>query len=131
MLHCEIKSNYTQERILPSQSDLTFNLLSNDFPTLHNHDEFWEFLIVLEGSLYNNIDGVSRHVKPNTVYFLRPNDTHSLTYDGKNNVLYVNFVISDQLIRTIFTDAKISYGGLRAAESDILADIGRKTHGVA
>lgn len=109
MLHCEIKSNYTQERILPSQSDLTFNLLSNDFPTMHNHDKFWEFLIVLEGSLFNNIGHNRIHVRPNTVFFLRPDDTHSLTYDGKSNVLYVNFVISDRLIRTVFADAGIPY----------------------
>ena len=109
MLHCEIDKNFTQERISPSQSDLTFNLLSNDFPTLHNHNEFWEFLIVLEGSLINNIDHESTQVKPNTVFFLRPNDTHSLNYNGRDNVLYVNFVIADRLIRSIFEEAKISY----------------------
>ena len=109
MLHCEMDNNFTQERILPGQSDLTFNLLSNDFPTLHDHKEFWEFLIVLEGSLINNIDRERIQVKPNTIFFMRPKDMHSLTYDGHEDVLYVNFVISDKVMRSILKEAKISY----------------------
>lgn len=50
MLHCTIENNYTQERILPEQSDLTFNLLSTDFPDFHDHKNFWEFLILSDFS---------------------------------------------------------------------------------
>lgn len=123
MLRCDIINNYTQEKIFANQSDLTFNLLSNDFTTLHTHNAFWEFLIVLEGKLINYYNKTETTILPNTIVLLRPNDMHALLYKDKNAVLYINFVITDRLIRQTFENAKIDYDTICGQTDAISFDI--------
>lgn len=119
MLHCTIENNYTQERILPEQSDLTFNLLSTDFPDFHDHKNFWEFLILLEGSLSNHVGRTEFEMHPNDIFLLRPNDSHKLRSVGNSPVLYVNFVLTDSLVRSVFSMSGISYDALISRSAPI------------
>lgn len=59
-------------------SQVDFQIKYNDYNYLHDHDYF-ELLIILNGSYINQINGVDYVGTSNDAYLLRPSDLHKLT----------------------------------------------------
>jgi len=57
---------------------------SNDYNILHDHDYF-EFILILNGSYINYINGEDYIGAINDAYLLRPGDTHKIINYGENN----------------------------------------------
>ena len=69
MLVCKIPKN--TERFF-------FHIQHKDWPHLHVHDGYWEFMIVTKGTLVHKINGEKYELPQNTLCLIRPNDAHSL-----------------------------------------------------
>lgn len=72
---------------------LTSHQIYHDYPHFHTHD-YWEFMIVTEGSYRHEINGLSLKAGVNSAYLIRPEDCHAIFGEGEKaghlNILIQN-----------------------------------------
>lgn len=78
-----------------STFDLKYNF--TDYPHMHSHD-FWEFMIVTEGSYLHRINGKAELMTKNTCYLLRPKDRHSL-HALNSEPKHINLAVSEEILK--------------------------------
>lgn len=78
-----------------SAFDLQYNF--SDYPYMHSHD-FWEFMIVTEGSYLHRINGKAELITKNTCYLLRPKDRHSL-HTLNASPKHINLAVSADILK--------------------------------
>lgn len=84
---------------LPSNStNLSFHYNHAPWIETHIHD-FWEIMLVTDGSYIHNINGQFRQLKKDTLCLIRPNDKHSILASDNINASHINIRIRDSLIR--------------------------------
>ncbi len=80
-----------------SKYDLSFQYIFKDFPILHDH-EYWEFPIVLSGSIKHTINNTCCTIDKNTAYLIRPGDCHKLE-KLSSSVSMLNILMLDSFVR--------------------------------
>ena len=79
--------------------DVSYHWLDYSYPFFHTHD-FFEFLIVTEGTVNHVIDGSSIIMKKNDMCFVRPSDNHAL-FNMSNTCRHLNFNITYDYVKKI------------------------------
>lgn len=72
-----------------------------DFNHLHTHD-FWEFLIIFDGSYLHRINDKNVTVQKNSLCVIRPSDKHAMQAVGEN-VGELNLQVSDETAQKVFS----------------------------
>lgn len=54
---------------MPSDSEAYFYFRTGDYPILHSHDGYWEFIYVTSGEYTHEINGELRVIKPGLFAF--------------------------------------------------------------
>lgn len=71
------------------------------FPILHDHN-FYEFFIILEGSITHLINEQQIILRKGHMVFIRPEDVHSFSRNNEE-VHFINLAISNHTINELFT----------------------------
>ena len=70
-----------------------FWINQTDFRTMHSHEDYWEFSVVMSGTIHNHLNGKTFVCPPGTMFYSTTKDVHSLASDD-NNIRYVNFTVA-------------------------------------
>lgn len=81
--------------LLLDKSNVTaqFWINQTDFRAMHSHEDYWEFSVVISGSICNRLNGETFICTPGTMFYCTTKDVHNLTSNDKN-VRYVNFTVA-------------------------------------
>lgn len=81
--------------LLRDKSNVTaqFWINQTDFRTMHSHEDYWEFSVVMSGTIHNHLNGKTFVCPPGTMFYSTTKDVHSLASDD-NNIRYVNFTVA-------------------------------------
>lgn len=78
-----------------TQYNYLYAINTADYPTMHSHVDYWEFCIVIEGTLKNCIVGQKTVLcEKNTVCFMSTSDQHSLLKASKQ-LRYINISVRE------------------------------------
>ena len=77
------------------------------YPTLHNHSDYWEIIIVTKGKILNvESSGKSICLPSGTLHIVRPNDEHFIAPDSEKGEIspfqYFNIAIKSSLLEAQF-----------------------------
>lgn len=72
--------------------NLFFYIKYQDYPLLHTHD-YWEFVLVLKGTIIHKINGQVEELPQNSLCLVRPHDVHSLHNKKKQVSQHLNLGI--------------------------------------
>lgn len=72
--------------------NLFFHVKYQDYPILHTHD-YWEFMLVLKGTVVHKINGRVEELEQNSLCLIRPHDVHSLHNKKKQISQHLNLGI--------------------------------------
>ena len=81
--------------LLRDKSNVTAQFWINqaDFRAMHSHEDYWEFSVVMSGTIHNHLNGETFVCPPGTMFYCTTKDVHSLACDD-NNIRYVNFTVA-------------------------------------
>lgn len=93
-----MEKKYFKENVnalLLDKSNVTTQFLINQtvFRPIHSHEDYWEFSVVMKGTIYNHINGKIFACTPGTMFYCTTKDVHNLTSNDKY-VRYVNFTVA-------------------------------------
>ncbi len=71
---------------------------NNDWPLLHSHN-YWEFIVVTQGSLIHKINGEKDMLQENDICLIRPQDTHSLHNLPKQSSCHLGIRFPDKFFK--------------------------------
>lgn len=71
------------------------------FPLVHDHN-FYEFFLILEGSIKHHINSSTIDLQKGHMVFIRPTDFHSFSY-LKGDCHFINLAILEKTIAELFT----------------------------
>lgn len=71
------------------------------FPLLHDHD-YYEFFLIVEGSLKHHINGQTVVLEKGHMVFIRPKDVHSFLWNNEE-VHFINLAIVEKTIDELFS----------------------------
>ena len=109
--------------VIADKMNCTYNVLNIDFLLHHNHDEFWEFTILTDGTLHNYLNGKQYTYEKGTLFFLTNDDCHHVKRKGNTQIRYINLMvkkdyllgyinsISNDFLKFIIKILSISYSG--------------------
>lgn len=86
---------------MPSDSKAYFYFRTGDYPILHSHDGYWEFIYVTSGEYTHEINGKLRVIKAGTLCVLRPDDAHCTRENTKRST-YITFCVKDEYFLMLF-----------------------------
>ena len=75
-----------------------YHIRSIDFPLPHNHDGYWEFSILAEGSLYNILNGKKILCKSPCIFYATTKDEHSLKKASATKIRLINLIVRETAI---------------------------------
>lgn len=88
---------------LPKNSkNMFFHIKNGSYKYLHNHKNYWEFMVVVSGEYRHKINGREVSVKENTLCAIRPNDVHSLIAKDEKKCCHVNIGLREDYLQQIF-----------------------------
>ena len=73
---------------------------TGDFPVMHSHEDYWEFTVVTNGTLENNVNGKKQICTPGTLFYCTTKDIHNLTSNEKS-LRYVNFTVTEEAMKQL------------------------------
>lgn len=73
--------------------DLFYHIKYQDYPYTHTHD-YWEFVLVLKGTIIHKINGETRVMSEGTLCLIRPHDVHSLHNKKREMSQHLNLGIT-------------------------------------
>lgn len=81
--------------LLLDKSNVTTQFLINktDFRAMHSHEDYWEFSVVTNGTIYNHLNGKTFACTPGMMFYCTTKDVHNLTSDNKD-IRYVNYTVA-------------------------------------
>lgn len=71
----------------------------NDYLLLHTHN-YWEFMLILNGTMYHKINGKLLRLERNTLCVIRPDDKHMLKR-ASFETSHINFITSSDLMKKL------------------------------
>jgi len=86
---------YFKSEVFDYDMDFHIQYMSSANEKIHMHD-FFEFVYVLEGNLYNEVDGKSYFLTPGSLVFIGYDQTHKIYGDTK--VAYVNILFNSNFL---------------------------------
>ena len=79
-----------------------FYFRNGDYPIMHSHDDYWEFIYVTGGEYTHEINGKKRILKKNALCLLRPDDMHA-TFDNTGSSTYITYCVTNDYL-TMFVN---------------------------
>ena len=81
----------------------TYHCNQFEYPFFHKHLDYWEFTLVVRGSLINQIDDKINLCFTNTFFITQTNVNHRVLKNKKENeqIKYYNFIVRESKIKTI------------------------------
>ena len=78
--------------------NLFFHIKYQDYPILHTHD-YWEFMLVLKGTIVHKINGEVQELEQNSLCLIRPSDVHSLHNKKKQVSQHLNLGVDAEYFK--------------------------------
>ena len=76
----------------------TYQDLGIDFLRPHTHADYWEFTVLLEGSIINYLNGKPHLYPKGTLFFLTTEDYHHIKRKANQKIRYINILIKNDFI---------------------------------
>lgn len=71
-----------------------------DYPILHDHS-YWEFMLIMKGTIIHKINGEKREVEQNKLCLIRPSDVHSIHNKRKLASQHLNLGIDSNYFKNV------------------------------
>lgn len=78
--------------------DADVNLVGCEFPQLHDHKDYWEFWIVMDGKCVHRINGKDYHMEGGDGILIRPKDRHCSQNAGQAPFSHIVLAVREILI---------------------------------
>lgn len=75
-----------------------YHIRSLDFPLSHNHDGYWEFSILAEGSIYNTLNGKKILCENPCIFYSTTKDEHSVKKAIEKKMRLINLIVREKAI---------------------------------
>ena len=75
-----------------------YHIRSIEYPLPHSHNDYWEFSILAEGSLYNILNGKKILCESPCVFYATTKDNHSVKKASEKHFLLINLIVRDTTI---------------------------------
>lgn len=73
----------------------SYSVNTTDYPTMHSHTDYWEFCILLQGSIKNQILGAGTQLYvEKTLFFMTTQDRHAM-FKASPQIRYVNIPVRE------------------------------------
>lgn len=79
------------------QMNFSYHINSFDYPTMHSHADYWEFTIVLNGSMNNYSKGKTLY-PTGSVLISTTRDSHFILNASKSPLQYVNLIVREDYV---------------------------------
>lgn len=79
-------------------NELFFHIQYKDYPFLHSHRGYWEFMLVTDGTLYHKLNGKRRELTKGTLCIIRPQDAHSMHNPKGGTSSHLNLGVTSQFL---------------------------------
>jgi AraC family cel operon transcriptional repressor len=89
--------DFIDEKIGVDYKLLTMNIVVKD---MHYHD-YWEFFVVIEGSIFHNINGKQIKLNTGKTVFIRPQDYHNYSSVKDTECKFINIAIESHIIHKL------------------------------
>lgn len=100
---------------------LFYNWLNYSFPYYHKHD-FWEIVLITQGSTENHINGQTYILRLGDMVLLRPHDAHNIINRKKSECRHLSFTITQEYVKEyckLFSEDNSTYSKLLNLSSPI------------
>lgn len=89
--------------LLPYINDINFLYHINlfDWPISHTHMDYWEFTIITNGSIKNQIGGKYKTYTAGQVVVASTSDTHSLVAADNNPLRYITLMVKEEELKKV------------------------------
>lgn len=81
-----------------SKINYDYHIRSIEYPLPHNHNGYWEFSILTEGSLYNTLNGKKFLCESPCVFYATTKDEHSVKKASEKKFRLINLIVRDNVI---------------------------------
>ncbi len=81
--------------------NFSYHINCFDFPTRHSHKDYWEFCIILEGTLNNCTNGEVFSYHAGDVLVFTTKDTHYILNGSKDPLRYINIIVKEKYCHTL------------------------------
>lgn len=79
----------------------SFHIKFGSYKYMHDHKDFWEFMLITSGNYVHRINGESIKLEPKTLCVIRPFDTHSIIAEKEKSSSHVNVCVSETFLKEI------------------------------
>ena len=105
-----------------NEQDLNFayHVLNYDFPEIHTHVDYWEFTILTDGSITNEVNGKSYIYNRGTLFYLTDEDSHYTRRKGADSIRYINLMVKKDFLENYLNAISPDfYQSLKKGEKNI------------
>ena len=92
--------------------DFTYHMIRSDYLTLHTHDDYYEFTIVLDGEIINIRNGQKEIITKNTLFICNSNDSHFIK-KSSSEIKIINIIARNrgiyELINALYPNSLLDY----------------------
>ncbi|MBQ8876148.1 MAG: helix-turn-helix transcriptional regulator [Clostridia bacterium] len=75
-----------------------YHINTFDFPMVHSHEDYWEFTIVTDGTLFNIRNGKKETCREHTLFFSTTKDAHCLKRGAEGKLRYINIAVKESYL---------------------------------
>lgn len=95
--------NITSKRVenIIEKISFSYHINTFDYPTVHGHDDYWEFTLLTEGKLSNILNGIKIPVSAGKMFFSTTDDIHCLKKACNGKLRYINIVVREQALQSL------------------------------
>lgn len=80
------------------KANYDYHTRTSEFPLPHGHKDYWEFVILTEGSLYNILNGKKILCERPCVFYATTKDAHSIKKANEKRIRLTNLIVRDNPI---------------------------------
>lgn len=92
-----------ESREAATSLSFTYHINTFDYPILHGHKDIWEFTLMTNGAIENQLNGKSYLCPAGTVFFAGPGDAHRLIKAGTEKPRYINIIIRETKLKELLS----------------------------
>ena len=92
-----------ESREVAESLSFTYHINTFDYPILHGHKDIWEFTLMTNGAIENQLNGKSYLCPAGTVFFAGPGDVHRLIKAGTEKPRYINIIIRETKLKELLS----------------------------
>lgn len=79
-----------------------YHINTFDYPIMHGHRDVWEFTVMTNGTIENQLNGKKYLCPAGTVFFAAPGDEHRLIRIGTEKPRYINIIVREKRMKEFF-----------------------------